>query len=50
MESVKNGTDEPICKARIEAQMLRTDLWTQGGKEGVGQIERVVLTYIHYSI
>ena len=29
MESGKNGTDEPICKARIEAQMQRTDLWTQ---------------------
>ena len=23
-------------------------LWTQRGKERVGQIERVALTYIHY--
>ena len=28
-------------------QTDRTDLWTQQGKEKVGWIERVVLTYIH---
>ena len=49
MESRKNGTDESI-QAGIETQMQRTDLWTQGGKERVGQIERVALTYIHYFV
>ena len=31
----KNGTDEFICKAAMEKQTQRTDLWTQErGKEG----------------
>ena len=37
----KNGTDEPICRARIEMQTQRMDLWTHRGKEKVK--ERVVL-------
>ena len=37
----KNGTDEPICRAGIETQTQRTDLWTQWGKEREGQIERI---------
>ena len=37
----KNGTDEPICRARIEMQTQRMDLWTHQGKEKVK--EKVVL-------
>ena len=44
----KNGANEPICRAGIETQTQRMDLWTQQGKERVGQIERVALTYTHY--
>ena len=36
MESRKNGTDELICRAGIEMQMSRMDLWTQWKKERVG--------------
>ena len=33
----KNGTDEPICKAEIETQMWRTNVWTpRVGKLGRG--------------
>ena len=28
----KNGTDEPVCKAGIETQMQRTNVWTPRGK------------------
>ena len=41
----KNGTDEPIGRARIEVWMQRRGLWTQQEREGE-QIERVALTYI----
>ena len=44
----KNGTDEAICRAGIEMQSQRKNLWTQWGKERVGRIERVALAYIHY--
>ena len=37
----KNSTDEPICKAAVEMQTLRTDMWTQWGKKRVGQIKNV---------
>ena len=30
----KNGTDEHICRAGIETQMQRTDVWTRGGRGG----------------
>ena len=30
----KNGTDEPICRADIETQTQRLDMWTQGEREG----------------
>ena len=30
----KNGTDEPICRAGIEMQMQRTDMWTRRGRGG----------------
>jgi len=29
----KNGTDETVCREGMEMQTLRTDLWTQQGKE-----------------
>ena len=32
----KNGTDEPDCKAEIETQMQRTNVWTPMGKSGGG--------------
>ena len=36
MESRKNGTDEPICRAGIEMHMSRMDLRTQReGKDGM---------------
>ena len=47
MESRKNGTDEPICRAGIETQTQRMDLWSQQVKERVGQIERVELKCTH---
>ena len=28
----KNGTDEPVCKAEIETQMQRTNIWTPRGE------------------
>ena len=34
MESRKNGTDEPICKAGIETRTYRTDVQTWGGGRG----------------
>ena len=45
IESRKNGADEPICRAGIEMQTEGMDLWTLQGKERVGQIETVALTY-----
>ena len=42
-----NGPEEPICKAAIEMQTWRTDLWTQWPKERVEHIERVSLKDIH---
>ena len=32
MWNLENGTDEPICKAEIETQMYRTNVWTPGRK------------------
>ena len=34
MESRKNGTDETICRAEIEMEMNRVDMWTQWEGEG----------------
>ena len=37
MWNLENGTDEPVCRAEIETQMQRTNVWTpEGGKWGVG--------------
>ena len=32
----KNGTDEPVCKAEIETQTQRTNVWTPRGERGGG--------------
>ena len=40
--SLKNGPDEPMCRAAIETKTYGTDLWTQHGKERVGRIEKAV--------
>ena len=45
---MKNSTDEAICREGMETQM-RTNLWTQWGKERVGRIERTALTHDHVS-
>ena len=34
----------------METQRQRIDVWVQQGKERVGQIEKVALTYIHYHV
>ena len=38
-----NGTDEHNCNTGIEMHTLGMDLWAHGGKERVGQIEKVAL-------
>ena len=43
----KMGTDESICRAAMEMQAQRTDMWTRWGKEREGQIETVALKHIH---
>ena len=32
----KNGTDEPVCRAEVETQMYRTNVWTPRGEIGGG--------------
>ena len=32
----KNGTEEPVCRAEIETQMQRTNVWTSRGESGGG--------------
>ena len=32
----KNGTDEPVCRAEIETQMQRTNIWTRSGESAGG--------------
>ena len=34
----KNGTDELVCKAEIETQMQRTNVWTPRRESGVGVV------------
>jgi hypothetical protein len=36
----KDGTDKSICRAAVDMQTQRTDLWTQVGKERVGLRQR----------
>ena len=44
----KEGTDEPICRATVEMQVQRRDLWTQWGTQRVGQIEKIAWKHVHY--
>ena len=32
----KNGTDQPMCRAGIDTQMWRMDVWTWGGGRSGG--------------
>ena len=32
----KNGTDELVCRAEVETQMQRTNVWTPRGESGEG--------------
>ena len=32
----KNGTDEPVCRAEVETQMQRTNVWTPRGEKPQG--------------
>ena len=34
----KNGTDEPVCKAEMETQMQRTNVWTPRGRKHSGGV------------
>ena len=40
-----NFVDEPLCRARIEIEVWRMDLWSQWGKK-VRHVDRVALTYM----
>ena len=46
----KDGTDEAICRAAVETQTSRTDLWTweEGRKERVEGMERLPWKHTHY--
>ena len=44
----KNGLDDIICKAEIETQMYRTNIWILREKMVVGGTGGLGLTYIHY--
>ena len=50
MKSRKNSTDEPIYREEMETQMNTMNLQAQWEKERVVQIEKVILTYIHYHV
>ena len=47
MVSRKMVTDEPICRAAIDTD-TENRLWTQWGKERMGQIERLALKHTPY--
>ena len=36
MWNLENGTDELVCKAEIETQMQRTNIWIPRGENGGG--------------
>ena len=36
MWNLENGTDEPVCRAEIETQMQRTNVWTPRGESHGG--------------
>ena len=48
-EIYKDGTDEPICRAAMEIQILRTYLWKwlrgrEGGRYGKSNMETYITT------
>ena len=48
-EIYKDGTDEPICRAAMETQTLRTYLWKwlrgrEGGRDGKSNMETYITT------
>ena len=47
-EVQKDGTDEPVCRAAMQAQTQRTDFGHRVGNERVGQMEKVAWKHIHY--
>ena len=36
MWNLENGTDEPVCRAEIETQKQRKNVWTPRGRSGGG--------------
>ena len=42
----KSGVDELTCKAEVETQIQRTNVWIPRAEEEM--IERLGLTHIHY--
>ena len=38
IQNQENGTDEPICRVRIETQMQRMDFWTWRERRGWDEI------------
>ena len=42
----ENGADEPICRAEIEVQTSRMNLWTQREKKRVVRTEGSISMYI----
>ena len=36
MWNLENGTDKLVCRAEIETQMWRTNVWTPRGEKGGG--------------
>ena len=44
MRSRKNDRDDLICKAEIETQTQRTNVWIPKAEAGVGGTERLGLT------
>ena len=45
---LKDGNDNPICKAEKETQMYRTDFWTLWEKARVGYSVRIALKQVYY--
>ena len=50
MEPRKNGTDEPICKAEIETQTWRTNVWTPSGERESGVSWEIGIEYTRYYV
>ena len=46
----KYGSDGSSFRVEIETQKQRMDLWFQCERKGVGQIETVKSTYVHFHV